>query len=642
MHLAETMTNPLHFTISQLPILKMAVALVLAVAAASGARSQGADEWTEWQWLSSGSQQLAEIGSSGDWKDLAGGEGFSGDSGGAWLRADVIIPSTVSGEDVRGKPIGLQINSDCGGEIYVNGGLQGRYDNDHAGMALLTKSATPGQCVPVLVRAFRDVSDQNRKQKLGESRLVLVTRERAVERTVIRFDVRSTDGRIAGNPIGLSQGAGLPDYSDQIAQRFRDVGIRWFRMDNIFTNAVKRSASGRLVYDWSDLDRRLEFMQKVGCEFIACVSYMPEALEAFPNPDRHARPRSYAEWEELCYQSAKHAIETGRRIPYWEVWNEANSGWLKPAEGEDGLQEYLKLYDATWRGIRRADSTALIGGPCNASGPWNTSPERGYAVNGEKFMRGLLEHCDKTGAPLDFISWHEYFHPPAIFREEADVTRQYMRDYPKASRGVREFMITEWNYAWWADWPQDNEVGAAWMVNSLLRALIPSDIAKPCFFLAMDFGGADQGTGSWGMLLGSGRPKPVYNAAKMLGMLAPERLRCHLADPEVAVLGSTEPESGRTTVLLLNYAEAFGVERPVSLSLDNLPKSLAGGTLKVWAVDKAHSNSFTNKDRAELECTAQETLSSTRRLRRDMVLPSNSITLVELVPLAGADRTAGR
>lgn len=594
--------------------------------------------WDSWLLHTGGGKSLKEVCAQEGWRTVRLKEPFRGSDRGAWLRADVVIPPEVDGTGVEGQAVGLKLNSDFGGEIYVNGRLQSRYDNDHAGMALLSRSARAGQTVPVAIRVFRDVQDAGKEQSLSEADFTIVERSRAQERTLIRLDASRRAGRLPDGLIGLSQGAGLPVYSDEIAARFSQLGVRWFRMDNILTNAVRRDDAGRLVYDWSDLDRRLEFMGKLGCEFIACASYMPQALEAFPDPDRHASPADFAEWEELCYQTARHARESGRRIRYWEVWNEANSGWLKAAPGLTPLQTYLRLYDATWKGVRRADPEALIGGPCNASGPWDTSPERGYAVNGETYMRGLLEHCEKTGAPLDFISWHEYFHPPGIFREEAEVTRQYVKDYPRAARGVREFMVTEWNYAWWHDWPQDNEVGAAWMVNSLLRGMLPAGIAKPCFFLAMDFGGSDEFKGEWGMLLGSGRPKAVFNAARLLAMLPRSRIPCDLDDPELAVLAAMDEATGRTGVLLLNFAERYGVERIVRLRVDSLDPRLRGGRLRVWTVDRERSNAFHDRDRAELECVLDRTAAVGGRLAQDLSLPVNSVTLVELLPLGEKDK----
>src|SRR5512139_299260 len=170
-------------------------------------------------------------------------------------------------------------------------------------------------------------------------------------------------------------------------------------MDNVLTGFLKEAggaagnsgAAGRpetggdpagktasIEYDFSDLDRRVDFIHKVGADAILAASYMPQPLDAVPDGERHSAPRDYGAWEELCFRAARHCLERGRRVPFWEVWNEPNTGWIKPgpedAAGERferlysralgkpasdrnavrTFEAYLKLYAATARGVRRA------------------------------------------------------------------------------------------------------------------------------------------------------------------------------------------------------------------------------------------------------------------------------------------------
>ena len=71
---------------------------------------------------------------------------------------------------------------------------------------------------------------------------------------------------------------------------------------------------------------------------------MPQVLDAIPNGERQSAPRDYNEWEELCFRAAQHSLERGRRIPFWEVWNEVNAGWLKPGPNDTGGEPYKTLY----------------------------------------------------------------------------------------------------------------------------------------------------------------------------------------------------------------------------------------------------------------------------------------------------------
>ena len=563
----------------------------------------------------------------------------------AWFRATVTIPETIDGKPTAGLPIGMKWNTPGGGEIYVNGKLQSRYDNDHAGMILLTERARPGQSVWVAIRAFMGLeNDSEGDGELNESDLIFIDRKRVHEPFAMNVDCGKSLGKLLQPFAGLSQGAGLPDYSPETAAKLRETGIKWFRMDNVLTNVPKKRDDGSIYYDWTDFDTRVDFIRSIGAEPIICISYMPEALEAFPNKDRHARPRDWQEWEDFVY-AAVHRCNVERKayVKYWEVWNESNAGWIVPAPGEDLLETYLKLYDACARGVKRADPKAWVGGPCNAAGPWNADKGTAF-IRGEDFMRGLMAHCEKTGMPLDFITWHEYFQEWRTIKDEAETTRRYLQDYPKVRKQVKEFMLTEWSYAWWHDRPYDNEIGAAWAAASVVRGMIPSGLDKACYFLAKDWD--DRFQGCWGMFFKDNRPKPAANVCRMFNMLAPQRiaLTTHPVgagfeirpqqgeDDELAGIASIDPKTGRVTVLILNFAERYGVRRDITLTLSNLPSQVRGGICRRYLVDKDHSNIWNNADRRELEIAETLPVGKSSTFTHTFRLDTNAVTLIELAP----------
>ena len=60
-----------------------------------------------------------------------------------WLVAALVIPKTIEGQSTSEKTIGLQFNAADGGEIYVAGQLEGRYDNDHPLLAVIADQSRP-------------------------------------------------------------------------------------------------------------------------------------------------------------------------------------------------------------------------------------------------------------------------------------------------------------------------------------------------------------------------------------------------------------------------------------------------------------------------------------------------------------------
>jgi xylan 1,4-beta-xylosidase len=186
------------------------------------------------------------------------------------------------------------------------------------------------------------------------------------------------------------------------------------------TNAYTEDASGRPVYDWTITDRIFDTYLHAGAKPFVEIGFMPQALSIKPDPyhptwvpggknDQYSigwsyPPKDYAKWGELVNQWVRHAVQKYGRAEvatwYWEVGNEpVISYWHGTPE------DYDKLYDYAADGVKRALPEALVGGPAS-TGP---SGEKSAA-----FLRQFLEHCangknfvtGKTGAPLDFITYH--------------------------------------------------------------------------------------------------------------------------------------------------------------------------------------------------------------------------------------------
>lgn len=561
------------------------------------------------------------------WQEVAVGHKWRS-AGFAWFRSSITIPAEIDGKPTTGQAVGLRWNACDGGECYVGGKVYTRYDNDHPALVVLSESAKPGELIHVAVRVFMGPDTAEHEGSLGQAELCIIDPKLIKDEFLVMIDPGKRLGPLPRSFAGLSQGAGLPDYDDATAALFRGLGIKWFRMDNLLTNAVKKNDDGTLRYDWSDLDKRLDFMKKVGCELIFCISYMPEPFDAVPNPERHSYPRDWNEFGELVYQAAKHCIDRGTPVKYWEVWNEFNTGWMVDPPGWDHLKTYTTLYDVCWKAVRRADPKAWIGGPAIASGPWDENDPRGPGVNGEKFMRGLMEHCEKTGAPLDFITWHEYFQPYGIMKKEAEQIKEYLKDYPKVKKQVKEYAVTEWSYAWWHDRAHDNEVGAAWAAASMLRGWMAAGVQKPCWFLAKDFSSGLQG--EWGMFTRENKPKPVANVCRMFNSMMPIRIECKGEDEQIASVASLDPDSGRVTVLIVNFAERYGSPRKIRLSAMNLPSSLDNGVCRQYLVDATHANLWHDPARCELSVVREVPIVSSNAFDMLFELPNNSVTLLEM------------
>ena len=210
------------------------------------------------------------------------------------------------------------------------------------------------------------------------------------------------------------------------------------------TDVYTEDAAGRAVYDWTITDRLFDNLQARHIRPMVEIGFMPEALSPHPEPYRHTfpnagagdiwtgwayPPKDHAKWRALIVAYATHiqqrygaAVDTWK----WEVWNEPDIGYFQGTP-----QEYLQLYDITTGAIRQVLPHAIVGGPAVTGGGDN-----------KHFLQLFLEHCargmnadsGKTGAPLDFIS----FHPKGSPRFDGDhVTMNLGRQLALTDRGFQ-------------------------------------------------------------------------------------------------------------------------------------------------------------------------------------------------------------
>ncbi len=179
------------------------------------------------------------------------------------------------------------------------------------------------------------------------------------------------------------------------------------------TNVFSLDAQGKPVYDFTILDQIFDEYHRAGVRPMVELGFMPKDLASgtgpyeLPYPDTikgsvQTPPKDYAMWGELVRRVTEHFVERYGKAEvttwYFEVWNEPDISYWKGTPAD-----YLKLYDYSVAGVRKALPTAKVGGPAV------TGPGSPKAV----FLTNFLNHCanDKSAAtggpiPLDFITFH--------------------------------------------------------------------------------------------------------------------------------------------------------------------------------------------------------------------------------------------
>jgi xylan 1,4-beta-xylosidase len=422
------------------------------------------------------------------------------------------------------------------------------------------------------------------------------------------------------------------------------------------TNVYSEDAAGHPVYDWTILDRIVDAYRTRGMKPFVQFGFMPEALSSAPagRPYRHFwkpgaeyndiytgwtyAPRDYRKWEELCYRVTRHFVEKYGRseVESWwfELWNEPDigywSGSVGPAGGRDDplgpqkaqtrREEFERLYDFTVEGVRRALTTARIGGPEVTGGA-------------QGMLRSFLQHTTtgvnfatgKVGTPLDLITFHAKGSPTFVDgRVRMGVANQL--------RNIDSHFAVIGAFPQYAKTPivigeSDPEGCAACGVRYYPQNGYRNGTMYPTYTalqIARTYELADLhhvnllGAVTWAFLFEdqpyfdgfrdlatNGIAKPVLNAFRMLGQMSGNRVQAvssaglPVADilekgvraaPDVSALAARSSRSA--TVLVWNYHDD-DVPAPaaaVQLSIDGLPAGRA--TLAHFRVDESHSNSY--------------------------------------------------
>jgi xylan 1,4-beta-xylosidase len=500
--------------------------------------------------------------------------------------------------------------------------------------------------------------------------------------------------KLIGELAALSSGPVYIRTHFMLATGDGTPGLKWGS-----TNAYTEDAAGKPVYDWTITDRIFDTYLQAGAKPFVEIGFMPQALSSKPDPYKPTwvpgakneqysigwtyPPKDYAKWGELVYQWVRHTAQKYGRAEaaswYWEIWNEPDiSYWHGTPE------EYDKLYDYAADAVKRALPEAKVGGPAS------TGPANERAAN---FLRQFLEHCasgknaanGKTGAPLDFITYHAKGRPAVadghvrmgIAKNTEDVDNGYriVSSFPKfrnlpivlsesdpeGCAGCSARVYPQNAYRNGALYPAYT---AVMMKNIFELADREKTNIAGMLTWAFEFEGQPYFDG-FRTLATNGIDKPVLNLFRMAGLMHGDRVKTGSTNaiasasilkegvrgnPDIDALAvSSERE---ISVLAWNYHDDDlpGPEANVQLHITGLPAGAKRVLLRHYRIDETHSNAWTAwklmgspqnptpEQYAALEAAGQlQLLSSPRYIdpgqkdaKLDFTLPRQGVSLVQL------------
>jgi xylan 1,4-beta-xylosidase len=404
------------------------------------------------------------------------------------------------------------------------------------------------------------------------------------------------------------------------------------------TNAFTLDASGRPVYNWTILDKIFDTYHELDIRPYVEIGFMPEALSTHPKPYEHHYPngplftgwsyppKNYPQWAELIYRWVRHSVERyGRKEVEgwdWEVWNEPNIGYWHGT-----LAEYCKLYDYSADAVKRALPSARVGGPAT-TGP--ASPRAAA------FLQGFLKHCvsgkndatAKTGAPIDFISFHAKGRTRIVDGHVQMDIGQNLRDIDRGFAIIASFPQLRRLPVVISESDPEGCAACAAMTHpqnsyrdTSQYASYEAELLHGTLALAERYHINLQGAVTWAFtfpgqpyfagfrsLATRGIDKPLMNLFRMLGLMGNIRVAAassgalNLDDvlrsgvrarPDVNVMATRQ--GNEVCVLIWNYDDdaLAGSPARVGLTIEGLPRAAQWVLLEHFRVDRNTSNSFT-------------------------------------------------
>ena len=447
-------------------------------------------------------------------------------------------------------------------------------------------------------------------------------------------------------------GPGGRNVGEELAESFRiarrELGAEGVRAHAILHDVlgVYREVDGEPRHDFTRIDACLDRLLETGLRPVMELSFTPRDLASDPEKTVFdyrgiiSPPRDLGRWEALIEALVRHLVaryghDEVARWPF-EVWNEPNlSVFWSGTEGD-----YLALYDATARAVKRVDRAFLVGGPSTAAVGW---------------VDDLLEHARRTGVPVDFLSTHTYGMPPLDLRPIAD----------RYGAGDLPLLWTEWGISPTHSAPVNDSVWGAPLVARGMRSAAGRLDSLSYWVISDHFVELGEPPslfhGGFGLLTVGNLRKPRFWGVALLERLGETELPARLEGDGAGSLieaWASRARDGRIAVALWNgtldqtkWDGDPALARDVTLELEGLAPGT--WTVRHHRVDEDHSNvrrawealgggdwpdeagwtTLRDADRLDTldpDRTAQ--VPDDGRLRLDFAMPMPSMSLVELVP----------
>ena len=428
----------------------------------------------------------------------------------------------------------------------------------------------------------------------------------------VRVDAQETVGRLNRVWEGVSGST----------KRMAELGVRSVRLGGRapLLRALADVSSPR----WDDVRREVDLARSIGARPMVCFGMTPPELAdlsrllttgpgASPrgNPlSGTAPPASLRGWTTLA-SDLINCCGAGA-VEYFEPWDRPDNAYSWAGTRE----EYFELYCSAAKALR--GSVPQLGGPS-------------AAIFEPVWISQFLNAVRESGAPLDFLSWHEQTSRPKQIVARAQLARQLL-----AEAGLPEtipLIIDGWSYPGRTEDTRFDTEFCASFAAAMISAMEDAGVHLAIYDQAYDI--PDLGVRN-GLLLYDGKtPKPLYNVFRMFSFLGDTRVDCESSSDGFGIGSLAAAGDDEVCVILWWWLDGNGAERamaPVQLMVEGLPDK-PSYRWEMYAVDDKDSNFAAGTDRRELTVAARGQLEPyARHFVLNISLPLYGTQMVRLIP----------
>jgi len=364
-------------------------------------------------------------------------------------------------------------------------------------------------------------------------------------------------------------------------------------------------------FNWDEADAMVEEAKRRG-EFVIQIVGRDTPPWLWDPDKPESKERAWSGWrsgnlmppvdmkayEELQYRMARHFnVEKGYGVKYFEFWTEPD-GW---SWYRGPLADYVKMYEAFARGVKRADPSAKVGCP-------------GLANYNIHWLRLILEYCDSHDVPLDFVSFHHYgSHARAFGDHIAHFRAMIAKQFPRFKDA--EILWSEWNNQ---IVPYEEAIA---FKSTAAHAAFAADCIRHMADQHVDMATFSFVPGDPELWKGMGlflpdqkTPKPVYNTLRLFTAMEgtqAERVQAQVNVDECLGLGAFAARAKEHIAVAvwwnLEVPDPPGLEREGTLTMHGI-RFTGQAVLERYLIDEAHSNYKAGLQHQNLEKIEEESV----------------------------------